>query len=72
MIAELLRSGIDFKSIDNNEKSLSEIQLDHEMVGRFVVVVVKVVLECRKMMKEMDDEFVREVEVIHFGKRMMV
>ncbi|GJV18353.1 hypothetical protein Tco_1367373 [Tanacetum coccineum] len=29
-------------------------------------------LEDEKMMKEMDDGFVREVEVIHFGKRMMV
>ncbi|GKD18657.1 hypothetical protein Tco_1207815 [Tanacetum coccineum] len=32
------------RSIGNNDKSLSESQLDHEMVDRFVEVVVKVVL----------------------------
>ncbi|GKC13868.1 hypothetical protein Tco_1010650 [Tanacetum coccineum] len=78
----------------------SESQLDHEMVDRFFVVVVKVVLECRhwkgyyvyqewlrfcevslsshlfegcrKVVRWIDDEFVEEVEVIHFGKKMMV
>nr|GEV48715.1 hypothetical protein [Tanacetum cinerariifolium] len=48
------------ESIDNNYKSLSEIELDHEIVDRFVVVVVKV--GCRKMIGEIDDGLVGEVE----------
>ncbi|GKD54273.1 hypothetical protein Tco_1287660, partial [Tanacetum coccineum] len=59
------------KSIGNNDKSLSESQLDHEMVDRFVEVVVKVVLECRKVVREIDDELVEEVDVIHVGRRVM-
>ncbi|GKB75525.1 hypothetical protein Tco_0942420 [Tanacetum coccineum] len=54
-------------SIDNNDKSLSESQLHHEMVDRFVEVVVKVMLECRhgngKVAREIDDELVEEVEL---------
>ncbi|GKC21209.1 hypothetical protein Tco_1023359 [Tanacetum coccineum] len=49
-MVRLVKHGLEkfgFKSIDNNDKSLSESQLDHEMVDRFVEVVVKVVLECR-------------------------
>ncbi|GJR97484.1 hypothetical protein Tco_0269658 [Tanacetum coccineum] len=51
-----------FESINNNDKSLSESQLDHEMVDRFVEVVVEVVLECRHgkgycVVKEIDDEW---------------
>ncbi|GJR74775.1 hypothetical protein Tco_0087140 [Tanacetum coccineum] len=50
-------------SIGNNDKSLSESQLDHEMVDRFVEVVVKVVLECRHVVREIDDELMEEVEL---------
>ncbi|GJU73305.1 hypothetical protein Tco_1264710 [Tanacetum coccineum] len=79
-MVRLVKHGLEkfgFESIDNNDKSLSESQLDHEMVDRFVEVVVKVVLECRHgkgycVVKEIDDELVEEVEVIHVGKRMMV
>ncbi|GJY33549.1 hypothetical protein Tco_0418018 [Tanacetum coccineum] len=34
----------------NNDKNLSEIQLEHEKEDEFVVVVVKVVHECRHCM----------------------
>ncbi|GKE41794.1 hypothetical protein Tco_1469078 [Tanacetum coccineum] len=49
-MVRLVKHGLEkfgFESIGNNDKSLSESQLDHEMVDRFVEVVVKVVLECR-------------------------
>ncbi|GJZ86822.1 hypothetical protein Tco_0658432 [Tanacetum coccineum] len=49
-MVRLVKHGLEefgFEIIGDNDKSLSESQLDHEMVDRFVVVVVKVVLECR-------------------------
>ncbi|GJU65738.1 hypothetical protein Tco_1247573 [Tanacetum coccineum] len=49
-MARLVKHGLEkfgFESIGNNDKRLSESQLDNEMVDRFVEVVVKVVLECR-------------------------
>ncbi|GJU50589.1 hypothetical protein Tco_1220144 [Tanacetum coccineum] len=49
-----------FESIENNDKSLSESQLNHEMVDRFIEVVVK---DCKKVVKEIDDELVEEVEL---------
>ncbi|GJZ37348.1 hypothetical protein Tco_0583539 [Tanacetum coccineum] len=54
-----------FESIGTNDKSLSESQLDHEMVDRFVEVVVNVVVEYRhwKVVREIDDELVEEVEL---------
>nr|GEU48735.1 hypothetical protein [Tanacetum cinerariifolium] len=38
--------GHEFKKTCNNDKSLSEIQLEHEKEDEFVVVVVKVMHEC--------------------------
>ncbi|GJT12925.1 hypothetical protein Tco_0859967 [Tanacetum coccineum] len=79
-MVRLVKHGLEkfgFESIENNDKSLSESQLDHEMVDRFVEMVVRVVLECRHgkgycVVREIDDELVEEVEAIHVGKRMMV
>nr|GEZ06491.1 hypothetical protein [Tanacetum cinerariifolium] len=60
-------------SIDDNDKNLSEIQLDHERVYRLVVVVVKVVHECRhliedyrKMVKEIKNGHVEEMEKLEW------
>ncbi|GJR87926.1 hypothetical protein Tco_0211937 [Tanacetum coccineum] len=50
----------DLKIIDNNDKNLSEIKLDHERVDGFVMVVVKVVHE--KVVKEIEDGHVEEME----------
>ncbi|GJT19772.1 hypothetical protein Tco_0878478 [Tanacetum coccineum] len=40
--------------------SLSEIQLDHEKVDR---LVVKVVHGCRMVVKEIEDGFVKEIDL---------
>nr|GEU88427.1 hypothetical protein [Tanacetum cinerariifolium] len=56
----------------NNDKNLSEIQLEHEREHELVVVVVKVVHECRMVVKEIDDGLLKEMEVHHFGKEMMI
>ncbi|GKB95493.1 hypothetical protein Tco_0981630 [Tanacetum coccineum] len=63
-MVRLVKHGLEecgFESIGCNDKSLSENQLDHEMVDRFVEVVVKAVLE--KVVREIDDELVEEVEL---------
>ncbi|GJW04214.1 hypothetical protein Tco_1563070 [Tanacetum coccineum] len=55
-----------FLEYRKNEKSLSESQLNHEMVDRFVVVVVKVVLMCkhwRKVVRRFEDGHVEEMEL---------
>ncbi|GJW99880.1 hypothetical protein Tco_0183794 [Tanacetum coccineum] len=69
-MVRLVKHGLEkfgFESIGNNDKSLSESQLDHEMVDRFFEVVLKVVLECRHgkgycVVREINDELVEEVE----------
>ncbi|GJU84429.1 hypothetical protein Tco_1291975 [Tanacetum coccineum] len=40
----------EFENTCNNDKSLSEIQLEHEKEDELVMVVVKVVHECRHWM----------------------
>ncbi|GJT46638.1 hypothetical protein Tco_0955353 [Tanacetum coccineum] len=60
----MVRNGISFYSIDNNDKNLSEIQLDHERVDRFVMVVVKVVHE--KVVKKIEDGHVEEMEKLRW------
>ncbi|GJT58301.1 hypothetical protein Tco_0993355 [Tanacetum coccineum] len=54
-----------WKKTFNNDKSFSEIQLEHEKEDEFVVVVVKVVNECRDCMmvvKEIVSRLLEEVE----------
>ncbi|GKE48114.1 hypothetical protein Tco_1479372 [Tanacetum coccineum] len=50
--------------------SLSEIQLENEKEDELVVVVVKVVheLDCRMVVKEIEDGLLEEIEVSHFRK----
>nr|GEZ10140.1 hypothetical protein [Tanacetum cinerariifolium] len=63
--------GYEFEKICINGKSLSEIQLEHEMEDEFKVVVVKMVHECRDCMivvKEIVSRLLEEDEVSHFGK----
>nr|GEU99285.1 retrovirus-related Pol polyprotein from transposon TNT 1-94 [Tanacetum cinerariifolium] len=42
--------GYEFEKICNDDKSLSEIQLEHKKEDEFVVMVMKVVYECRHWM----------------------
>ncbi|GJX71298.1 putative reverse transcriptase domain-containing protein [Tanacetum coccineum] len=48
----------------NNDKNLSEIQLEHEKEDELVVVVVKVVheLDCMMVVKEIEDGLFEEIE----------
>ncbi|GJS15899.1 hypothetical protein Tco_0410371 [Tanacetum coccineum] len=57
------------KNTYNNDKNLSEIQLEHEKEDELVVVVVKVVHECRHLIvdcmmvvKEIEDGLLEEIE----------
>ncbi|GKA44080.1 hypothetical protein Tco_0736804 [Tanacetum coccineum] len=52
----------------NNDKSLSEIQLDHEKEGELVAVVVKVVheLDCMMVVKEIENGLLEEVEKLEW------
>ncbi|GJT63829.1 retrovirus-related pol polyprotein from transposon TNT 1-94 [Tanacetum coccineum] len=61
-------------NIYNNDKSLSEIQLEHEKEDELVVVVVKVVheLDCRMVVKEIEDGLLEKIEVSYFGKEVMI
>ncbi|GJX37045.1 hypothetical protein Tco_0250348 [Tanacetum coccineum] len=61
--------GCEFKNTCNNDKILSEIQLEHEE-DELVVVVVKVVhkLDCMMVVKEIKDGLLEEMEVSLFGK----
>nr|GEY86025.1 integrase, catalytic region, zinc finger, CCHC-type, peptidase aspartic, catalytic [Tanacetum cinerariifolium] len=54
----------EFKNTCNNDKNLSEIQLEHKREDELVVVVVKVVheLDYRMVVKEIKDEFLKEIE----------
>ncbi|GKE22341.1 hypothetical protein Tco_1433853, partial [Tanacetum coccineum] len=54
----------EFENISNNDKNLSEIQLDHERVDRLVVVVVKVVHEV--VVKEIENGLVEEMEKLEW------
>ncbi|GJV70428.1 hypothetical protein Tco_1490423 [Tanacetum coccineum] len=54
----------EFENTCNNDKNLSEIQLEHEKEDELVVVVVKVVheLDCRMVVKEIEDGLLEEME----------
>ncbi|GJS43486.1 hypothetical protein Tco_0568529 [Tanacetum coccineum] len=59
----------------NNDKSLNEIQLENEKEDEFVVMVVKVVHECRDgrvVEKEIVSRLLEEEEVSYFGKEVMI
>ncbi|GJU82149.1 hypothetical protein Tco_1284514 [Tanacetum coccineum] len=64
----LVRHGLkecEFENTCNNDKSLSEIQLEHDKEDELVmVVVVKVVheLDCRMVVKEIKDGLLEEME----------
>ncbi|GJS36159.1 reverse transcriptase domain-containing protein [Tanacetum coccineum] len=62
---------IGFKNIGNNDKNLSENQLEHEREDELVVMVVKVVheLDYRMVVKENKDVLLEEMEVSHFEKK---
>ncbi|GJT39552.1 hypothetical protein Tco_0939417 [Tanacetum coccineum] len=55
----------------NNDKNLSEIQLEHEKEDELVAVVVMVVheLDCMMVVKEIENGLLEEVEVSLFGKK---
>nr|GEW70468.1 hypothetical protein [Tanacetum cinerariifolium] len=65
--------GYECQKTCNNDKNLSEIQLEHEKKDELVAVVVKVVHELNYMMvvKEIENELLEEVEVSHFGKKKL-
>nr|GEW40110.1 hypothetical protein [Tanacetum cinerariifolium] len=63
---------VEDKNSDNNDKNLSKIQLDHERVDILVAVVVKVVHECRMMVKEIEDGLVEEMENDGLSKTLMM
>ncbi|GJS79138.1 hypothetical protein Tco_0729019 [Tanacetum coccineum] len=46
----------------NNDKNLSEIQLEHEKEDELVAVVVKVVHECRHWMEELEWWFEQDID----------
>ncbi|GJS99995.1 hypothetical protein Tco_0821165 [Tanacetum coccineum] len=52
------------KNTCNNDKNLSEIQLEHEKEDELVVVVVKVVheLDCMMVVKEIEDGLLEKME----------
>nr|GFA61714.1 hypothetical protein [Tanacetum cinerariifolium] len=53
----------EFENIYNNDKSLSEIQLEHEKEDELFVVVVKVVHEyCMTVVKEIKNGLLEEME----------
>ncbi|GJZ93419.1 hypothetical protein Tco_0665484 [Tanacetum coccineum] len=58
--------GHEFEKTCNNDKSLSEIQLEHEKEDEFVVVVVKATLgrSGGKSFREEGDDF--GVDILHF------
>nr|GFA30454.1 hypothetical protein [Tanacetum cinerariifolium] len=59
----------------NNDKNLSEVQLEHEKEDEFVVVVVKEVHECRDckmVVREIVSRLLEEEGVNHFGKDVMI
>nr|GEU39963.1 hypothetical protein [Tanacetum cinerariifolium] len=63
----LVKHGLEeceFKITCNNDKSLSEIQLENDKESELVLVVVKVVheLDCRMVVKEIEDRLLKEIE----------
>ncbi|GKA54804.1 hypothetical protein Tco_0753753 [Tanacetum coccineum] len=52
--------GYEFEKTCNNDKNLSEIQLEHEKEDELVLVVVKVVHECRHWMGSEGESFWEE------------
>ncbi|GKC37625.1 hypothetical protein Tco_1050009 [Tanacetum coccineum] len=60
--------GFEFKKIYNNDKNLSEIQLEHEKEDELVAVVVKVVheLNCMMVVKEIENRLLEEVEKLEW------
>ncbi|GJZ23664.1 hypothetical protein Tco_0561123 [Tanacetum coccineum] len=63
----LVKHGLEeceFENTCNNDKNLSEIQLEHEREDELVVVVVKVVheLDYRMVVKEIEDVLLEEME----------
>nr|GEV36064.1 RNA-directed DNA polymerase, eukaryota [Tanacetum cinerariifolium] len=64
--------GQEFEKSCNNDKILSEIQLEHEKDDEFVMVVMKVMDKCRDCMmvvKKIVNSLLKEVEVSLFGKK---
>nr|GEV29533.1 hypothetical protein [Tanacetum cinerariifolium] len=66
--------GYEFEKTCNNDKNLSEIQLDHEKEDELVAVVVKVVheLDCMMVVKEIENALLEKVEVNLFGKKTLM
>ncbi|GJW69370.1 hypothetical protein Tco_0123794 [Tanacetum coccineum] len=62
------------KNTCNNDKNLSEIQLEHEKEDELVAVVVKVVheLDCMMVVKEIENGLLEEVEVSLFKEEVMI
>ncbi|GJR63121.1 hypothetical protein Tco_1505283 [Tanacetum coccineum] len=63
--------GYEFENTCNNDKNLSEIQLEHEKEDELVAVVVKVVHACRHWIGSGGESFCEEgddfgVDVLHF------
>nr|GEU57753.1 hypothetical protein [Tanacetum cinerariifolium] len=56
--------GCEFENTCNNDKNLSEIQLEHEKEDELVMVVVKVVheLDCMMVVKEIENGILEEIE----------
>ncbi|GJQ92423.1 hypothetical protein Tco_0003562 [Tanacetum coccineum] len=52
----------EFENIYNNDKILNEIQLEHEKEDELVMMVLKVVHECRMVVKEIEDGLLEEME----------
>ncbi|GKC43486.1 hypothetical protein Tco_1061208 [Tanacetum coccineum] len=63
----LVKHGLEeyeFENTCNNDKNLSEIQLEHEREDELVMVVVRVVheLDYRMVVKEIEDVLLEEIE----------
>ncbi|GJW79440.1 hypothetical protein Tco_0143415 [Tanacetum coccineum] len=63
----------EFENTCNNDKNLSEIKLEYEE-DELIVMVVKVLheLDCRMVVKEIEDGLLEEMEVSHFRKEVMI
>nr|GEU61863.1 reverse transcriptase domain-containing protein [Tanacetum cinerariifolium] len=60
--------GYEFEKTYNNDKNLSEIQLEHANGDELVAVVMKVVheLDCMMVMKEIENELLEEAEKLEW------
>ncbi|GJW76295.1 hypothetical protein Tco_0137977 [Tanacetum coccineum] len=65
---DFISQGVEFECTCNNDKSLSEIQLEHEKEDEFVVVMVKVVHEWSDdgVEKENVNRLLKEVEKLEW------